>query len=195
MMTQRIVVAITGASGAIYGIRALEMACDLELETHMIVSRAAKLTISYETSYRLGDVCAKASFNYEDSDLAAIIASGSFSTQGMMVIPCSVKTLSAIANSYTDSLIPRAADVTLKEGRPLVLIFRETPLHRGHIRLMDMAACNGAVIFPPMPALYGGAQTLDEIITYTVGRALQRLGIDNEAYPRWQGLRTIRKAG
>ena len=188
MIRQRVIIAMTGASGAIYGIRALEMARDLDLETYLVLSRAAKLIISHETTYKVSDVYEKASFHYRETDLTALIASGSFSTQGMIVIPCSVKTLSAIANSYTNGLIQRAADVTLKEGRPLVIVFRETPLHRGHIELMDKAARKGAVIFPPVPALYGGVQTIEEMVSSTVGRVFQRLGIDNEAYTRWTGI-------
>ena len=186
-MTERIVVAITGASGAVYGVRALQMLKDLGLETHLIVSPAARVTISQETEWKVSDVLALASVHYERSDIAAPVASGSFATRGMIVIPCSVKTLSAVANSYAEDLIVRAADVTLKEGRPLVLVVRETPLHRGHLRLMDLAARAGAVIFPPVPAFYGRPQTLDEVVTGTVGRALLRLGLDNPGYSHWRG--------
>ena len=186
-MTERIVIAITGASGAVLGIRALQMLRDLGLETHLIVSPAASVTIAQETEWKVSDVLALASVHYEESDIAAPVASGSFATRGMIVIPCSVKTLSAVANSYADDLIVRAADVTLKEGRPLVLVVRETPLHRGHLRLMDLAMQAGAVIFPPVPAFYGRPQTLDEVVTGTVGRALFRLGLDNPGYTRWLG--------
>ena len=186
-MTERIVIAITGASGAVLGIRALQMLRDLGLETHLIVSPAASVTIAQETEWKVSDVLALASVHYEESDIAAPVASGSFATRGMIVIPCSVKTLSAVANSYADDLIVRAADVTLKEGRPLVLVVRETPLHRGHLRLMDLAMQAGAVIFPPVPAFYGRPQTLDEVVTGTVGRALLRLGLENPGYTRWLG--------
>ncbi|HET7010974.1 MAG TPA: UbiX family flavin prenyltransferase, partial [Anaerolineales bacterium] len=124
---------------------------------------------------------------YDRADLAAAVASGSFANRGMLIIPCSIKTLSAVANSYADDLIARAADVTLKEGRPLVLVVRETPLHRGHLRLMDLAARAGAVIFPPVPAFYARPETLDDIVTATVGRALLRMGLDNPGYMRWSG--------
>ena len=125
---------------------------------------------------------------YNPEDIGAAIASGSFKIDGMIVIPCSVKTLSAIANCYADDLIARSADVTLKEGRPLLLVIRETPLHRGHLRIMDLAARAGAVIFPPVPAFYSRPKTLDEVITHTVGRALMRLGLDNPAYKCWEGI-------
>lgn len=187
-MTTRIVLAISGASGAIYGIRALEMLRSLEVETHLILTAAAKITIAQETDLKVSDVLALASEHYDPRDIGAPIASGSFATAGMLVAPCSVKTLSAIANSYAGDLVGRAADVTLKEGRPLLLMVRETPLHRGHLRLLSRAAEAGAVIFPPVPAFYGRPQDLDDVIDATVGRALQRLGIDNERYPRWQGM-------
>ncbi len=186
-MTDRIVVAITGASGAIYGIRALQMLKDLGLESHLILSPAASVTIAQETDWKVSQVLDLASVHYERTDIAAAIASGSFATRGMIVIPCSIKTLSAVANSFADDLIVRAADVTLKEGRTLVLVVRETPLHRGHLRLMDLAAQAGAVIFPPVPAFYGRPQTLEDVITGTVGRALLRLGLDNPGYTRWVG--------
>lgn len=186
-MERRIVVAITGASGAIYGVRALELLRELDVETHLILSKTARMTIGLETAWKLSEVVKLASFSHSEEDVSAPVASGSFLTQGMIVIPCSIKTLSGIANSYAANLTLRAADVTLKEGRPLVLVVRETPLHRGQIRLLDLAARAGAVIFPPVPAFYGKPQTLDEVITATVGRALLRLGIDNEGYTRWKG--------
>ena len=186
--TQRIIVAITGASGAIYGIRTLEILRDMKIETHLVVSRSAALTIVQETDRRLEEVIGLADYHYRPEEVGAAIASGSFPTAGMIVIPCSIKSLSAIANSYADNLITRAADVTLKEGKPLLLMVRETPLHRGHLRLMDLAAQSGAIIFPPVPALYGQNQTLDDVITNTVGRALLRMGIDNSKFVRWAGL-------
>jgi 4-hydroxy-3-polyprenylbenzoate decarboxylase len=183
-----VIIGISGASGAVYGIRALEILKDNpEIETHLILSQAGKLTIEIETPWQVGDVQALASVTYSEREIWAVIASGSFPTMGMLIAPCSIKTLSAIANSYADNLLVRAADVQLKEGRPVVLMVRETPLHPGHIRLMDMAAANGAVIFPPVPAFYNHPQSVDEIITASVGRALSRLGIENPAYPRWNG--------
>jgi 4-hydroxy-3-polyprenylbenzoate decarboxylase len=187
-VADRIVIAITGASGAIYGIRALEMLRELGTETHLILSAAAKVTIAQETDYKVSDIVSLASVSHDPRDIGASIASGSFPTRGMIIIPCSIKTLSAVANSFADDLTGRAADVCLKEGRPLVLVVRETPLHPGHIRLMDLASRAGAVIFPPVPSFYGRPQTLDEVIRATVGRALARLGIDNASYPRWEGL-------
>jgi 4-hydroxy-3-polyprenylbenzoate decarboxylase len=183
-----VIVAITGASGAIYGLRALELLRQAGIETHLILSPSARLTISQETGRSVNEVHALADVHYNPGDIAASLASGSYPARGMIVAPCSIKTLSAIANSYSGDLITRAADVCLKEGRPLVLLVRETPLHRGHIRLMDLAAQAGAVIFPPVPAFYSKPQTLDEIVTATVGRALLRLGIENPGYPRWEGL-------
>jgi len=185
---RRLVVGITGASGVILGIRMLEMLRAAEIESHLIVSPAARVTISQETEWKVSDVLELAHLNYNHQDIGATIASGSFKTLGMAIIPCSIKTLSAVANSYADDLISRAADVTLKEGRPLVLVVRETPLHRGHIRLMDLASAAGAVIFPPVPAYYARPESLDEAVTHTVGRILARLGIENEGYPAWRGL-------
>jgi len=187
-MANRIIVSISGASGVIYGIRALEMLRDLGLESHLILTPAAKVTIAQETDFKVSDVIALASVSHDSRDIGASIASGSFETRGMIVIPCSIKTLSAVANSYADELTSRAADVCLKEGRPLVLVVRETPLHPGHIRLMELAAQAGAVIFPPVPSFYGRPQSLDDVITATVGRALARLGVENTGYPRWEGL-------
>ena len=182
----RLVVGITGASGVILGIRLLEMLRPLEIETHLVLSPAAKITIAQETDWKISAVQALADMTYDHRDIGAAIASGSFSTRGMVIVPCSIKTLSAVANSYADDLISRAADVTLKEGRPLVLVVRETPLHRGHIRLLDLAAQAGAIIFPPVPAFYARPQSVDEIINNTVGRLLARLGIENDAYLKWK---------
>ncbi len=187
-MTPPLILAITGASGAIYGVRALELLRQAGVETHLILSAAARVTIAQETDRKVSDVLALADVAHDPRDIGASIASGSFPTRGMLVAPCSIKTLSAIANSYASDLVARAADVTLKEGRPLVLMVRETPLHRGHIRLMDLAARAGAVIFPPVPTFYGHPQTLDEAVTATVARALLRLGIETDAYPRWEGM-------
>lgn len=182
---KRIILAISGASGAVLGVRALELLRAAAVETHLIVSPAARRTIPAETGRPAEQVEALASFCYAFDDIGARLASGSFVTDGMLVAPCSIKTLSAIANSYADNLLVRAADVCLKEGRPLVLAVRETPLHRGHLRLMDLAARAGAVIFPPIPAFYGGPQTVDDLVTALAGRMLLRLGIETDAYPRW----------
>ncbi len=187
-VADRIIVSITGASGAIYGIRTLEMLRELKIDTHLILTAAAKVTIAQETDYKVSDVVALASISHDPRDIGASIASGSFPTRGMIIIPCSIKTLSSVANSFADDLTVRAADVCLKEGRPVVLVVRETPLHPGHIRLMELASRAGAVIFPPVPSFYGRPQTLDDVIRATVGRALARLGIENSEFPRWEGL-------
>lgn len=184
----RLIVAITGASGAALGVRTLERLRSLGVETHLVLSEAARLTLAQETDRTLAEVQALAHAWYDPLDVGAAIASGSFPTQGMIVIPCSIKSLSAIANSYAADLIVRAADVTLKEGRPLVLVVRETPLHRGHLRLMDLAARAGAVIFPPVPAFYRRPATIDELIDDTVGRALQRLGVPGAGVTPWKGM-------
>ncbi len=183
--SQRLIVAISGASGVILGIRTLEILQTLPIETHLILSPAAKMTIRAETDWEVDNVLKLAGVTYSHRDIGAAIASGSFVTRGMMVVPCSIKTLSAIANSYADDLISRAADVTLKEGRPLLLAVRETPLHRGHLRLMDLAAQNGAILFPPVPAFYARPKNLSEMVDHLVGRMLSRIGIQNELYPRW----------
>ena len=184
----RLVVGISGASGVILGIRLLEVLRSVEIETRLVVSPAARLIISQETDWEIEDVMALADVSYDHADVGAAIASGSFPITGMVIIPCSIKTLSAIANSYTADLIARAADVMLKEGRPLVLVLRESPLHRGHLRLMSMAAEAGALIFPPVPAFYTRPASLDEIIDNIVGRVLLRLGIENELYMKWKGV-------
>jgi 4-hydroxy-3-polyprenylbenzoate decarboxylase len=186
---KRVIIGITGASGAIYGIRALQaLAGPPEIETHLIVTMAARATIAQETDWRVGEVEALADVCHNPKDIGASIASGSFATVGILVAPCSIKTLSAIANSYATDLISRAADVQLKEGRAVVLMVRETPLHPGHIRLMSLAAQNGAVIMPPVPAFYSHPQTVDDIVNGSVGRALARLGIENDLYFHWQGM-------
>ena len=172
----------------VYGIRALELLKAAGVETHLVISAAAFLTISQETDWNPEEILSIADHHYPADNIGATIASGSFMTQGMIIAPCSIKTLSAVANSYTDNLIARAADVTLKEGRPLLLAVREAPFHRGHLRLMSLAAEAGAIIFPPIPYFYGKAQSIDEIITGTVGRMLVRMGIPNQAYSRWEGL-------
>jgi 4-hydroxy-3-polyprenylbenzoate decarboxylase len=184
---QHLVLGISGASGVMMGIRALEILRQIGgIETHLVISPAAKLTIAQETDWSIKDVTALADVAHNYNDIGASIASGSFATMGMIVIPCSIKTLSAIANSYADNLLVRAADVTLKEGRPLILVVRETPLHRGHLRLMDQAAQAGAIIYPPMPAFYGKPQTIDDIVDNLVGRVLARIGIENDLFGEWK---------
>lgn len=183
---RRLLVGISGASGVILGIRLLEALRPTEVETHLVLSPAARATIAEETHWSASDVQDLADVAYRFSDIGAAIASGSFDALGMVVIPCSIKTLSAIANSYSADLLTRAADVTLKEGRPLVLVVREAPLHAGHLRLMALAAQAGAVIYPPVPAFYPRPQTLDDITNQIVGRVLMRLGIHNDLYLRWK---------
>ena len=185
---KRLIVGITGASGVIYGIRALEMLRAAGYETHLVLSPAARVTIAQETDWKIGEVEALASVHHDHRDVGASIASGSFATQGMLIAPCSIKTLSAVAHSYSSDLLTRAADVCLKEGRPLLLMVRETPLHKGHLKLMLAAADAGAILFPPAPAFYGRPQTLDDLITATVGRALARLGVENSGYFEWKGM-------
>ena len=183
--TRRLIVGISGASGAILGIRLLEVLRQTDVETHLVLSPAAQSTIAAETDWKVSQVLALADRSYEHSDVGAAIASGSFGALGMVVVPCSIKTLSAVANSYTADLLVRAADVSLKEGRPLVLVVRETPLHPGHLRLMSQAASSGAVIFPPVPAFYARPHSIAELVDNIVGRILLRLGIENELYARW----------
>jgi 4-hydroxy-3-polyprenylbenzoate decarboxylase len=185
---RRIVVAITGASGAVFGIRILEILRMLGgYETHLVISRGSRSTLWEETGRTVADVGALADVSYPDTDLGAAIASGSFRTDGMIVAPCSIKTLSAVANCYSASLVARAADVTLKERRPLVLMVRETPLHRGHLRLMDQAAEAGAVLVPPVPAFYTQPTSVADIVDHIVARALDQLGIHTDVAPRWSG--------
>ena len=187
---KKLIVGITGASGVILGIRLLQVVREAGLaETHLIISAAARATIAQETDWKVSDVEALADVTYHVNDVGAAIASGSFVTAGMAIIPCSVKTLSAVANSYSADLIARAADVTLKEGCPLVLVVREAPLHLGHLRLMERAAEIGAVILPPVPAFYARPQSVQDIVDEIVGRTLLRLGIENELYLKWAGMK------
>lgn len=184
----RLIVGISGASGAIYGIRLLEVLKERpDIETHLIVSNGGKLTISLETGLQVKQVEKLASVVHSDQNLAATIASGSYHTDGMVIAPCSMKTLSGIVNSYADTLMIRAADVVLKERRRLVLVPREMPLHEGHCRLMHEVSRMGAVIAPPMPAFYNHPQTIDDIINHTVGRLLDLFGIDSGIVKRWRG--------
>ncbi|HDR2159078.1 TPA: UbiX family flavin prenyltransferase [Enterobacter cancerogenus] len=187
---KRLIVGLSGASGAIYGVRLLQILRDVAgVETHLVMSQAARQTLSLETDLSLRDVQALADVVHDARDIAASISSGSFKTAGMVILPCSIKTLSGIVNSYTDTLVTRAADVVLKERRPLVLCVRETPLHLGHLRLMTQAAELGAVIMPPVPAFYHRPQSLDDVINQTVNRVLDQFYIDlpEDLFTRWQG--------
>ena len=184
----RLIVGISGASGVIYGIRLLEVLKTLaDVETHLVISKGGKLNIALETAWQVDEVEALADVVHSDQNLAATISSGSYPTDGMVLAPCSMKTLSGVVNSYADSLIVRAADVVLKERRRLVLVPRETPLHVGHCRLMYEAARMGASLVPPMPAFYNDPQDVDDIINHTVGRLLDLFGIDSGLVKRWQG--------
>lgn len=184
----RLVVGLSGASGVIYGIRILEVLRDVpEVETHLVVSGGASRTIPLETDFSLEDVVGLADVVHDAANVAAPISSGSFPTMGMVVAPCSMKTLSGIANSFNENLLVRAADVTLKERRRLVLLPRETPLHLGHVRLMAQAIEIGAILMPPVPALYHRPQSVDEIINHTVSRVLDLFGIENQLSRRWEG--------
>lgn len=185
---RRLIVGLSGASGVIYGIRLLETLQRMEdVETHAVISRGAKLNISLETTWKVDEVEALADVVHNDGNLAASISSGSFRTAGMIIAPCSMKTLSGVVNSYADNLIVRAADVVLKECRRLVLVPRESPLHVGHTRMLHEAALMGAVICPPMPAFYGKAQTVEDIIDHTVGRILDLFDLDSGLLKRWEG--------
>ena len=182
-----LVVAITGASGVIYGVELLRALKDLGQTTHLILSEAAGVNMAIETDYSLDEVKALADVVYPNKDVGAAVASGSFRTRGMIVAPCTIKTLSAIANSFTYNLIVRAADVTLKERRTLVLMVRETPLHKGHLELMSRAADCGAVILPPMPAFYHRPASIMDIVHQSIGKALDQVGIEHDLFRRWAG--------
>ena len=185
----RIVVGISGASGAIYGIRILEALKQIGVETDLVMSDSAKRTIVYETDYSINDVKRLASCVHDNNDVGASIASGSFKHAGMIIAPCSIKTLSAVANCFNTNLLIRAADVTLKERRKLVLMLRETPLHLGHLRLMTQATETGAVLVPPLPAFYHRPKTLEDIIDQSVNKALDQFNLDIEfnLFKRWSG--------
>jgi 4-hydroxy-3-polyprenylbenzoate decarboxylase len=182
------VVGMSGASGAIYGVRFLELLRGLsDVESHLVVSDAARRTIVEETDFTPRDVEALAAQRYSNKDIGAALASGSFKTAGMVVVPCSIKTAAAIAHCLADTLIARAADVTLKEGRPLILVVRESPLHLGHLRVLTALAEMGAVILPPMPAFYNRPKQIDDLVTHTLARVLDRLGLPHTLVPEWQG--------
>jgi 4-hydroxy-3-polyprenylbenzoate decarboxylase len=183
---KRIIVGISGASGIVYGVRLLELLQNTEVETHLIVTKAARLTLEYETDYKLADVKALADHSYGVDDIGAALASGSFKTAGMIVAPCSARTLSDISSSATSNLLTRAADVILKERRRLVLMVRETPLHLGHLRSMVQVTEMGAIIAPPVPAFYAQPDSLDAMINHTVGRAMDLFDIELGTVHRWK---------
>jgi flavin prenyltransferase len=184
----RLVVGITGASGSIYGIRLLEvLRGNADVQTHVVISAAGKRTLVEETRYSVADVEALAHHRYDVKDIGASIASGSFRTGGMVIAPCSIRTAAAIAACHSDTLVSRAADVTLKEGRPLILVVRETPLHLGHLRVLVALAEMGAVVMPPMPAFYNRPSGLDEIVDHTVARILDRLNLGQTLVREWPG--------
>lgn len=182
-----LIVAITGATGVVYGVEMLRVLRRLGEPVHLILSEAATMNLAIETNTSVDEVKALADVVYPNRDVGAAVASGSFRTRGMIVAPCTVKTLSAIANSFTYNLVVRAADVTLKERRPLVLLVRETPLHKGHLELMARAADYGATILPPMPAFYHHPQTIMDIVHQSIGKALDQVGIEHELFRRWTG--------
>ena len=184
---KRVVVGISGASGVVYGLETLRALKDLGYESHVILTERAQSNFSLETDHSLEEVKEVAGRVYDDADLAAPISSGSFITRGMVVIPCSIKSLSGIANSYNVNLLTRAADVTLKERRALILVVRETPLHQGHLELMLSAASRGAVILPPVPAFYHKPKRILDLIHHTVGKVLDCLDIEHQLFRRWEG--------
>jgi 4-hydroxy-3-polyprenylbenzoate decarboxylase len=189
MPNERLIVALSGASGPIYGVRLLEALREhTDFEVHLILSKGAAATVEYELERSPDSVLELADVVHEERNLAAALASGTFVTRGMIVAPCSVKTLSGIATSFNDNLIVRAADVCLKERRPLVLVVRETPLHLGHLRLMQQVTEAGAVVLPPVPGFYAKPASIDELVDHTVMKALDQLGVHLDLVPRWEGI-------
>ena len=184
---KRLIVGISGASGAIYGVRLLELLKDSEIETHLIISRAAQMTLATETSFKVADVEALADVVHSNQDVGAACSSGSFQNLGMVIAPCSIKTLAEIATGVTANLISRAADVALKERRRVVLMLRETPLHLGHIRSMAAATEAGAIIYPPVPAFYAQPKSIEEMVDHTLGRVLDLFDVDLGLVRRWTG--------
>jgi len=184
---KRLIVGMSGASAVIYGIRLLEVLKSLDVESHLVISDPARDIIGLETNYAVSRVEALATHVHSVRNLAAPISSGSFKTDGMVVVPCSIKTLSGVANSYNENLLVRAADVTLKQHRRLVLVVRETPLHKGHLHIMQKAADAGALIFVPVPAFYSRPQSVDDIVDHTVGRILDLFDIEHDLLSRWPG--------
>lgn len=184
-----LIIGITGATGAIYGIRLLEvLAAVKDIETHLVISEAGETNIKYETDWKIEEIKALAEYSYDIDDIGARLSSGSFKRDGMIVAPCSVKTLSALANSYTENLLIRAGDVTLKERKRLVLLVRETPLHIGHIKNMERLSEMGAIIMPPVPAFYYRPKTMQDIIDHIVGKVLDAFDIEHNLFQRWSGL-------
>ncbi|MBZ9918021.1 UbiX family flavin prenyltransferase [Mesorhizobium sp. B1-1-4] len=190
----RIIVGISGASGAVYGVRALDQLRAAGIETHLIVTRSAHLTLSQELGMRPAEIAERASVFHNVQNIGASISSGSFRTLGMLIAPCSVRTMSEIASGVTSSLMSRAADVVLKERRKLVLMLRETPLHLGHLRTMTALAEIGAILMPPVPAFYAKPRSLEEMVDHSVGRALDLFGIDSGKVGRWEGMSVDREA-
>jgi 4-hydroxy-3-polyprenylbenzoate decarboxylase len=190
---KRVVVALTGATGIIYGIRLLEILRAMPgVESHAVISPAAKRTLVEETDFTVKQAEALADVLYDYRNIGAALASGSFHTHAMVIVPCSIKTMASLALSFADNLITRAGDVTLKEGRPLVVVVRETPLHVGHLRLMTQLAEAGGIILPPMPAFYNRPQSIDDIVNHTVGRILDRIRLPHDLVKEWQGTRPVR---
>ena len=184
---RRIIVGITGATGVVYGIRLLEVLKNSGIEAHAILSESAEKNIATETNYSLPYVRDLACEVYDVGDMAAAVSSGSFKTDGMVIAPCTIKTLSGVANSFNDNLVIRAADVVMKERRRLILLVRETPLHEGHLELMARVARRGGIILPPVPAFYHHPKTIEDIIDQTIGKVLDLLDIDHSLYERWKG--------
>lgn len=194
MPKPRLIVGITGASGAIYGVRLLELLKDSGIETHLVMSRAAQTTLAYESDLKVADVEKLATIVHQNSDLGAVCSSGSMKTLGMIVAPCSIKTMAEIATGVTANLISRAADVALKERRRVVLLLRETPLHIGHIRSMAAVTEAGAIVYPPVPAFYARPESLEQMIDHTLGRVLDLFDIDVGTVRRWAGDKARPKA-
>jgi len=195
---KKLIVGISGATGAIYGIRLLEVLSKSDVETHLVITEAAQETILMETSWKVEDVKSLAKVSYDINNLGADISSGSFLSEGMVIIPCSIKSLSGIANSFNENLLIRTADVTLKERRKLVLVVRETPLHLGHLELMHQASRIGATLLPPIPAFYFHPKTIDDLINHTVGKVLDLFGINHHLFNRWgssEVKKTLKKKG
>ncbi len=184
-----LIIGITGATGVIYGIRLLEVLSAIDdVETHLILSEATRQIIKYETDKKVEEVEKLADFSYHVDDIGTRLASGSFNRDGMIIAPCTIKTMSALANSYSDNLLVRSGDVTLKEGKKLILLVRETPLHIGHIKNMERLCEMGATIMPPVPAFYHRPKTILDIVDHTVGKALDLFGIEHNLFPRWSGI-------
>lgn len=181
----KLVVGISGASGAVYGIRLLEALRQCGVETHLVISKGAQKTITLKTNYKISDVESLADFVYDNADVGAAIASGSFKHDGMVIAPCSIKSLSGIAHSYNDNLLVRAADVCIKERRKLVVMVRETPLHLGHLKLLVALCETGGIFLPPMPAFYHHPKTIDDIINQTIGKILDQFNIEHQLFRRW----------